>query len=295
MTVSNAETAMRFDNSSLAAEKLTSAISPQPKVKTTTRAKRSFRKTIRANRALLLGTLSLTLVVLSWQLAATMELVDPLFLPAPLQVLTALKDTVTNDTFLRDLRVSGYEFALGLGISVVAGGIIGILSGWYKPVEEFLRPIVIALNSIPHLAVIPLLILIFGIGTLPKIILVLLSCVVVMIMNTAAGVENVDSQLMRLSKSFGASDQRAIRTVVLPSVVPFFMTGVRISVGRAVVAVAVAEIFASVAGLGNILIKAQSNLNMPVMFADVILLTVIGIILTQAAAMVEHRLQRWKA
>lgn len=250
---------------------------------------------LRSSRGTLLGSLSIVLLLVSWQLCASSGVVDPLFLPSPLKVLAALKEIVISETFWRDMGVSGYEFGLGLGLSILVGGVIGILSGWYRPVEEFLGPIVIALNSVPHLALIPLLILIFGIGALPKVILVLLSCVVVMIMNTAAGVENVDQQLMRMSRSFGASDGKVIRTVVVPSVIPFFMTGVRISVGRAVVAVAVAEIFASVAGLGNILIKAQSSLNMPVMYATVILLTIIGVVLTQAAAYLERRMQRWKA
>jgi NitT/TauT family transport system permease protein len=256
---------------------------------------RSFLSILRASRSPFLAGLAVALVILGWQLAATYHLVDRLFLPLPVTVLGALKDIVTSDTFPRDLRVSGYEFGLGLGLSILIGGVLGILSGWYRPVEEFLKPLVIALNSIPHLALIPLLILIFGILTVPKVILVMLSCVVVMIMNTASGVANVDEQLIRMSRSFGASDADVIRTVVVPSVIPYFMTGVRISVGRAVVAVAIAEIFASVAGLGNILIKAQSSLNMPVMYAAVILLTVIGIVLTQAAALLERRLQSWKA
>jgi NitT/TauT family transport system permease protein len=254
----------------------------------------STRRLWRKSRGTLLGGLAVALVFLAWQLAAAYRLVDPLFLPKPLTVLAALKDIVTSDTFPRDLRVSAYEFALGLGLSVLVGGVFGILSGWYRPVDEFLKPIVVALNSVPHLALIPLLIMIFGIGTVPKILLVLLSCLGVMLMNTAAGVENVDPQLMRMSRGFGASDRQIIRTVVVPSVIPFFMTGIRISVGRAVVAVAVAETFASVAGLGNILIRAQAALNMPVMYAAVILLTAIGIVLTQAAALLERRLQAWK-
>jgi NitT/TauT family transport system permease protein len=99
---------------------------------------------------------------------------------------------------------------------------------------------------------------------------------------------------MRMARSFEGSDGQIIRTVVIPSVIPFFMTGLRICVGKAVVNVAVAEIFGSTAGLGNILIKAQAAFNMPVMFASVIILTVIGITLTQAAAMLERRIQRWQ-
>lgn len=247
------------------------------------------------SRSTFMGALGVLSVMSLWQYSAAYDLVDSMFLPAPLEVLFALKGIVTSDTFMRDLSVSAYEFGWGLGISIVVGGTLGILSGWYKPVEEFLRPIVIALNSVPHLALIPLLILLFGIGTLPKVLLVLLSCVVVMVMNTAAGVQNVDQQLMRMSRSFGASDRQLIKTVVIPSVVPFFMTGVRICVGKAVVSVAVSEIFGSVAGLGNILIKAQSSMNMPVMYASVILLTIIGITLTQSAAALEHYIQRWRA
>jgi NitT/TauT family transport system permease protein len=249
----------------------------------------------RRSRPTLLGLSSLVLVVLLWQLVASLKLVNQLFLPSPVEVASAMKTVVINGRFLTDLRVSGEEFVIGLGLSVLIGGTLGILSGWYKPVDEFLRPLVVAVNSMPHLAVIPLLLLIFGIGMTPKIIVVLLSCIVVMLMNTAAGVANVDQQLMRLARSFGGSDLQVIRTIVLPSVIPFFMTGIRISVGRAVVAVVVGEIFASNAGLGNILINAQSAFNMPVMYATVILLTVIGIVLTEAAGVLERRLQRWKA
>lgn len=245
-------------------------------------------------RQTLLGLLSICLVLTGWYVASTQGLVDPLFLPTPLKVFFAIGEVVTSDTFMHDLSISAYEFALGLGLSITLGGVIGILSGWYRPVEHFLHPLIIALNSVPTLALIPLIILIFGIGTLSKIVLVVLSCMVVMLLNTAAGVANVDKQLLRMARSFGASDWQLITTVVLPSVVPFFMTGVRISVGRAVVAVVVAEIFASVAGLGNILIRAQSTLNMPVMYATVILLTIIGITLTQTAALLERRMQRWK-
>ncbi len=245
-------------------------------------------------RPILLGAVSILILMGFWHYAATNNLVDSMFLPPPFEVLLALKGIITSDTFMRDLRVSGYEFGLGLSISIFVGGFIGILSGWYRSVEEFLRPIVIALNSVPHLALIPLLILLFGIGTTPKVLLVLLSCIVVMVMNTASGVQNVDPQLMRMSRSFGATDGQLIYTVVIPSVIPFFMTGVRICVGKAVVAVAVSEIFGSVAGIGNILIKAQSSMNMSVMYASVILLTIIGIALTQAAAALEHYIQRWR-
>lgn len=255
---------------------------------------RIVRDSFQSSRPAILGTLSIALIVLCWQLSATFGLIDTLFLPPPLEIVEALFQIVTSDTFPRDLRTSAYEFGLGLGISILVGGTLGVLAGWYRPFDEMLRPIVIAVNSVPNLALIPIIILVFGIGTTSKIILVLLSCIVVMEMNTQAGVENVDRQLKRMARSFGATDRQMIKTVIVPGMIPFFMTGVRICVGKAVVAVAVAELFGSVAGLGNILIKAQSEMNMPVMYASVVLLTIIGIALTQSVVMLERALSRWK-
>ena len=243
----------------------------------------------------LLGLSSLVLVVVVWQIAVSSNWVNPIFLPSPADTGKAIWSVVSQRAFITDLKVSGEEFGLGLAISVVVGAALGVLSGWYKSVDDFLKPLVVGLNSMPHLAVIPLLILIFGVGMVPKVIVVVLSCLVVMLMNTAAGVQNVDRHLLRMSRSFAASEWQAIRTVVMPSVIPFFMTGVRISVGRAVVAVVVGEMFASSSGLGNILINAQSAFNMPTMYASVIILTVLGILLTQAASWIEMRMQRWKA
>ncbi|MBC2666648.1 ABC transporter permease [Novosphingobium flavum] len=250
---------------------------------------------LRSRRSLLLACLSVVLIVGTWQASASYRWVDPIFLPGPLEVLGALKGIVTDPGFASDLSVSANEFFWGLGLSVLVGGTLGILSGWYGAVDEFLRPVVTALNSIPHLALIPLLVLLFGIGVLPKVLLVLLSCIVVMLMNTAAGVRSVDTQLLRMAKSFGASDRQIVCAVVLPSVVPFFMTGLRICVGKAVVAVAMSELFGSTAGIGNILIKAQSAMDMSRMYAAVVLLTVIGIALTQLAAALEAAMQQWKA
>jgi NitT/TauT family transport system permease protein len=246
------------------------------------------------SRPLILGLSSLVLLVAMWQIVVSAHVVNSLFLPSPLQVLTALKSLFSGGAVWSNLAVSGQEFGVGLGISVAGGALLGIVTGWYKVADEFLKPIVVGLNSMPQVAVIPVLILIFGIGMAPKVVVVILSCTTVIVMNTAAGVENVDRQLMRLARSFGASDLQAIRTIVLPSVVPFFMTGLRISIGRAMIGVVVGEIFASKAGIGNILISASNSFNMPVMYATVIVITVLGILLTQGAGRLERRMQRWQ-
>lgn len=246
-------------------------------------------------RPLLLGAASVILLVVVWQVVTELNLVKPIFLPTPLQVVDALKSVFSGGPIWNDLAVSGEEFVIGLGVSIAIGAVLGILTGWYRPVDEFFKPIVVALNSMPQVAVIPVLILVFGIGMTPKIIVVILSCAPVMLMNTAAGVGNVDERLMRVARSFGATDWQAIRTVVVPEVVPFFMTGLRISIGRAIIGVVVGEIFSSKSGIGSLLISASDSFNMPVMYASVIIITALGILLTQLAAWLERRMQVWRA
>lgn len=246
-------------------------------------------------RPLLLGATSVILLVVIWQVVTNLNLVKQIFLPTPVQVFDALKSIFSGGPIWTDLGVSGEEFILGLGISIAIGAVLGILTGWYRPVDEFFKPIVVALNSMPQVAVIPVLILIFGIGITPKVIVVILSCAPVILMNTAAGVANVDERLMRVARSFGATDWQAIRTIVIPDVVPFFMTGLRISIGRAIIGVVVGEIFASRAGIGSLLISASDSFNMPVMYASVIIITALGILLTQVAAWAERRMQMWRS
>ncbi|WP_433887642.1 ABC transporter permease [Streptomyces sp. CA-111067] len=258
------------------------------------RPRRTGKETWAAVRPFVLGSLSLVLLIALWQVAVNGHWVKPLFLPGPSKVVHALGSLFSQGEIWSNLRVSGEEFALGLGISVVLGAVLGLLTGWYKAVDEFLKPLVVGINSMPQVAVVPVLILIFGIGMTPKIVVVVLSCTTVILMNTAAGVANVDWQLRRLARSFGASDPQVIRTIVLPSLVPFFMTGLRISIGRAMIGVVVGEIFASKAGIGNVLISASNSFNMPVMYATVAIITFLGIALTQVAALLERRMQRWR-
>lgn len=251
-------------------------------------------KMFRRARPYLLGLSSVVILLVGWQLIVEYELVKTTFLPAPLDVGGTLVTLFTGGAIWSNLAISGQEFVIGMAASVGAGAVLGILTGWYKPVDEFLKPIVIAVNGIPHVALVPILILVYGIGVTSKVVVVILSCVTVMLMNTATGVANVERQLTRMATSFGASDLQTIRTVVVPSIVPYFMSGLRISIGRAVVGVVVGEIFASRGGIGNMLITASNSFNMPEMYATLIVLTVIGILLTQGAGRLERRLQRWR-
>jgi len=248
-------------------------------------------------RAVLLGAISIGAVLSLWQLASTFAWVNPLFLPTPAMVAAELWElfTTPGSRIWNDLAVSGIEFVLGLSIAIVIGGVLGVLMGWFLTIDGLLRPLVVAVNSTPMVAIIPLIILIFGVDILPKVIIVVIGCSITIILNTAAGVVNVDQSLLQVARSMNATTGQLIRTVVTPSLIPYFMVGVRISVGTALIGIVTAEFLASRAGLGNLLITASNSFDMPLVYATVLILTFVGITLTQLAALLERRIQRWKA
>jgi NitT/TauT family transport system permease protein len=176
----------------------------------------------------------------------------------------------------------------------VLGVAVGVVYGLYAPVREFLMPMVIALNAMPQIAIVPLLILRFGVGIGSKIVMIIMMCIATILLNTATGMQVIDERFVRLSRSFGASRLQFLRTVALPSALPYVMTGIRICVGRALIGVVVGELFASKDGIGHLLVNSAANYNMPLLYAGLIVVTFFGIVLTQLIGVVEHRLQRWR-
>jgi ABC-type nitrate/sulfonate/bicarbonate transport system permease component len=241
-----------------------------------------------------LGLLGILVAFAVWQLITSLGLVAPLFLSSPEATWHALVDYVSSGAIWPDLSTSGLEFILGLGISVIAGVAIGVVYGLNKPTREFLSPLVIALNAMPQIAVIPLLILRFGVGIDSKIVMIVMMCIATILLNTATGMEVIDERFVRLSRSMAASRLQFLWTVALPSALPYIMTGIRICVGRALIGVVVGELFASRNGIGHLLVNSAANFNMPLLYAGLIVVTFFGIVLTQLIGVVERRVQAWR-
>jgi NitT/TauT family transport system permease protein len=245
-------------------------------------------------RAWTMGLLGILVAFAVWQLITSLGLVAPLFLASPEATWHALVDYVSSGAIWPDLSTSGLEFILGLGISVIAGVAIGVVYGLNAPTREFLSPLVIALNAMPQIAVIPLLILRFGVGIESKIVMIVMMCIATILLNTATGMQVIDERFVRLSRSMTASRLQFLWTVALPSALPYIMTGIRICVGRALIGVVVGELFASRNGIGHLLVNSAANFNMPLLYAGLIVVTFFGIVLTQLIGVVERRVQAWR-
>jgi len=181
---------------------------------------------------LILGTLSVSLFLLVWELVGnTFQLINPMFMSAPSLIWKAAVQLFDSGEIWNDLRVSGTEFGWGYLLSIVVGVPFGIAIGWYKRFSYICDPFVNAMNATPRVALLPLIIIWLGIGILSKIGIIFLGAVFPLIINTRDGVKTTPVSLLSAARSFGASEWQIFRSVVVPSTVPFILTGWR-SAGR---------------------------------------------------------------
>ena len=217
-----------------------------------------------------------------------------LFFTTPSRVPVALYDLIVSGEFQRHFSVSAAEFLLGLGLAIGLGLPLGILLGRSRTLDDLLDPYVTALNATPRIVWLPLLILWFGIGIWSKVAIVFLGALFPLLINTYAGVRNVDRVLVNVVRSFGAGEWRVMRGVVLPYAVPFIVAGLRLAIGRAILGVVVGEFFGASRGLGYLIASAASNYKVDVMFAGILVFMGFSLLLTLSVKSLETRLTRWR-
>ena len=249
---------------------------------------------IRLYEPLVIGTLSVVLALTVWQLVANARIWSVLFLPGPWDVAQAFVQLFQSDDIWLDIATSGEELAIGYGMAIVIGLVIGLLMGWYTRFQYALDPFVNFFYSTPRIVFIPIFILWLGIELQPKIAVIFLGAVFPIIINTMAGVRNTEAALLRVARSFGASDALTFRRVVLPGSVPFILTGFRLGIGHALTGLVVAEYIAAKHGVGQIIAIASQTFQTPKAFAGVVLIACTGMLLTTVLHRIENRFQSWR-
>jgi ABC-type nitrate/sulfonate/bicarbonate transport system permease component len=191
---------------------------------------------------------------------------------------------------LQSLRV----FSSGLAIAIVAGIFIGIVMGRSRIAFNIFDPWVSALYSVPSVALLPLVAVAFNYsGDPPRIAAVVLFAIFPILINTQQGVRNVDPTLMEVARAFNTTERRLWSDVIVPSALPFILAGVRLSIGRALIGMIVAEFLIGLAGLGYLIIVYQNTFRIDRMFVPVILVATIGIVLMGLVQFIEGRVAPW--
>jgi NitT/TauT family transport system permease protein len=220
--------------------------------------------------------------------------VDPIFFSYPTAILAAVPTMLQRGELQRNLMISLQGFVGGFGLAIFLGTLFGLLMGRYRLVDYILDVQINALYSTPNVALIPLLILWFGLGLTSKIVIVFLAAFFPIIVNTYAGVRNVGRGLVEIALAEGAGEAQIFGKIVVPASLPFIMTGIRLAVGRAVVGMVVAEMFTAITGLGGAIVYYGNTFATDKLFVVIIVLALMGVSLTEAVKLLERRFAPWK-
>jgi ABC-type nitrate/sulfonate/bicarbonate transport system permease component len=243
----------------------------------------------------ILGTIAVAIFLTVWELVGnTLQLINPMFMSAPSLVLKAAIQLFASGEIWNDLYVSGVEFAWGYVLSIIVAIPFGIAIGWYKRFAYVCDPFVNAMNATPRVALLPLVIIWLGIGILSKVGIIFLGAVFPLLINTRDGVKTTPANLLTAARSFGASEWQIFRSVVLPSTVPFILTGLRLAVGRALIGVMVGELYAATAGIGFMITVAGATFQTDKVFVGVLIFAITGMIMTDVIDRYEHRFDKWR-
>ncbi|NMH96910.1 ABC transporter permease [Pseudonocardia acidicola] len=240
------------------------------------------------------GTASVIVVIGLWQLVAVLRIKPAIVLPGPSDVITAFGTLFSSDTIWTDLATSGKELLYGLVLATVIGLPVGLLIGWYARLSYVLNPLITFLYATPRIALTPLLIIWLGIGDASKIAIVFLMAVFPILINSASGVQNLDPQVLRVARCFGAGHLQIFRTIALPGSVPFIVSGLRLAVGQALIGVFVAELSGATHGVGMLMNTAGQQFQTSVVFAGLFIFAITGVVLTGLLRRVERRYAAWR-
>jgi len=240
------------------------------------------------------GCVSLLAGLAIWEALAQLLLENELLIPPPSSVARTFWRLTVTGQLNKHFAATLLEFAYGFSTACIIGVVIGYFMGLYKRFDEIMDPWIATLYSIPIIAVVPLIIIWFGIGMTSKVIVVFKITVVAIILNTAAGIKNLDPVWLELAKSLRLSGWETTYKIRVPGALPYIITGMRLGVGRALLGVIVAELMASNAGLGFLLRDSSETWDSPKLFVTVFLLAGMGSVSFNLIKRFERRMAPWR-
>jgi ABC-type nitrate/sulfonate/bicarbonate transport system permease component len=242
----------------------------------------------------LISLASVVVVLAAWQLCASAGVVDEKLTSSPWGVVQAARFLIDTGQLGGDVASSASLFGVGLGLAIVIGAAGGVLIGWWRLVAAVFEPWIAILYAMPLIALLPLILVWFGIGFTAEVVMVVLISVFPVLVSVMTGTRNVDQELVRLARSFCGSEAAVIKTVLVPSLVPYFVSGVRLAIGSGLVGVVVSEYFLGNSGIGGLIVTAGENLQSGEVFVGITILALSAIVMTGLLRRAERHLSRWR-
>ena len=232
--------------------------------------------------------------LLLWEIAPRAGWLNPIFFPPLSRVLDALGAMIASGMLFHHVGISLQRAALGFTLAVLVAIPLGFLMGRYRPFERATDLLVQTLRNTSQFALMPVFILVLGIGEASKIAITFYAAVFFLLINTIVGVKSVDPLLLKAARSMGTSDLDLFRKVIFPSAIPSIVAGARLGVKSSLFSVIAAEMLAAQAGRGDLSQHAQLMLETPDMYAGIITLTIVGLLVNYGLVWIERRATRWR-
>ncbi|HTV29375.1 MAG TPA: ABC transporter permease [Xanthobacteraceae bacterium] len=229
--------------------------------------------------------------VLVWELACIAFRIPSFVLPRPSLVAMALYERfgpIIDNSWMTLVRT-----LFGFAIAVVLGALLGIAIGSSRLIYRGLYPVLIGFNSIPKVAVVPVFVIWFGIGTIPAVLTAFLVSFFPIAVNVATGLATIEPELLDVMRSLGATKSKILIKVGLPRAMPYFFASLKVAITLAFVGTIISETVAANKGIGYLMMAATSNFDTPLVFAGLIVIAAMGIAMYAIFAIVEQRMTFW--
>lgn len=247
-----------------------------------------------ALKATLLG-LSLPAGLLAlWQLSAERHWIDTLFYPAPSVILEKTWDNLADGRMFDDSRETLKRLLIGFVLGAVPGIVIGLGAGIIPAVRRALYPLATALYVVPRIALLPLVLIAFGIGDPARIFMVTFSVFFIAFFSALSAAEQVDPTHVDTARAFGANHDRVVRSVLLPGSAPAIFSGLRVAMGVALIIIVGTEFLASNNGLGAFIWRSYQIFDFPSMYSGIVAVTILGVAVNWALIAVERFCIPWR-
>jgi len=234
------------------------------------------------------------LIVVVWSYASASGAISEKVFPAPLSVVDAFVELVRDGTLWDNLAVSLRRVGVGFAIGGSIGLVLGVVAGLFRLGDQLIDPTIQMVRTIPFLAIAPLLIIWFGIGELPKIVIIAAASAFPIYVNAYGGVRDVDPKLMEAGRVFGLGRAGLIRHIVVPSAVPSILVGLRLSLAISLIALIVAEQSNAPQGLGFLMTSAQQFFQTDILVVCILIYAVWGLGVDLVVRLLERVLLPWR-
>lgn len=233
-------------------------------------------------------------VIILWQVVCSAGVFTSYEVASPLAVFDAGRQLAEQGVLLPNLLISLRRVAEGLGLGVAIGVALAVLSGLFRIGEDLLDPVVQAARAVPILGLVPLAIIWFGVGEMPKIFLIALGSTFAIYINTFAGIRGVDTKLVEAGETFGLTRWGLVRKIILPGALPNFLVGLRLALVGSWLIVIVAEEINAQSGLGYLIMQAQTTDRTDIMMLGLAIYAILGLLADGLVRLLERRLLTWR-